>query len=55
MISDGFKSFEKVSVAYLAAHWFSILAGLCGLAAVLVLQWCVVLISAGLLPLKLWV
>jgi len=32
LISDGFRTFEKVSVTYLAAHWLSILAGLAGLA-----------------------
>ena len=32
LISDGFKTFEKVSATCLAAHWLSILAGLGGLA-----------------------
>ena len=32
LISDGFKTFKKVSATYLAAHWLSILAGLGGLA-----------------------
>ena len=32
LISDGFKTYEKVSVIYLTAHWLSILAGLGGLA-----------------------
>ncbi len=32
LISDGFRTFEKTSVTYLAAHWLSILAGLGGLA-----------------------
>jgi CubicO group peptidase (beta-lactamase class C family) len=31
LISDGFKTFEKVSTAYLAAHWSSVLLGLGGL------------------------
>lgn len=31
LISDGFKTFEKVPTAYLAAHWVSILLGLAGL------------------------
>lgn len=31
LISDGFQTFEKVSTAYLAAHWTSILLGLAGL------------------------
>lgn len=31
LISDGFKTFEKVSTVYLAAHWSSVLLGLCGL------------------------
>lgn len=32
LVSDGFKTFEKVSSAYLAAHWLSVLLGLGGLA-----------------------
>ena len=32
LISDGFRTYEKVSVTYLATHWLSILAGLGGLA-----------------------
>lgn len=32
LISDGFKTFEKVSDAYLLAHWISVLLGLLGLA-----------------------
>jgi len=32
LISDGFKTFEKVSDAYLVAHWISVLLGLGGLA-----------------------
>jgi len=31
LISDGFKTFEKVSTAYLIAHWTSVLLGLGGL------------------------
>ena len=31
MISDGFKTFEKVPTAYLVAHWCSVLLGLGGL------------------------
>ena len=31
LISDGFKTFEKVSDAYLFAHWISVLLGLLGL------------------------
>ncbi len=31
LISDGFKTFEKVSAAYLVAHWISVVLGLCGL------------------------
>jgi CubicO group peptidase (beta-lactamase class C family) len=32
LISDGFRTYEMVSTAYLAAHWISILMGLSGLA-----------------------
>jgi CubicO group peptidase (beta-lactamase class C family) len=32
LVSDGFRTFEKVSTAYLAAHWISVLLGLVGLA-----------------------
>jgi len=31
LLSDGFRTFEKVSTAYLAAHWISVLLGLVGL------------------------
>lgn len=31
LISDGFKTYEKVSSVYLAAHWFSVILGLGGL------------------------
>jgi hypothetical protein len=31
LISDGFKTYEKVPTVYLAAHWTSILLGLAGL------------------------
>ena len=31
LLSDGFKTFEKVSTAYLAVHWISVLLGLAGL------------------------
>jgi CubicO group peptidase (beta-lactamase class C family) len=31
LLSDGFRTYEKVSTAYLAAHWISILLGLVGL------------------------
>ena len=31
LISDGFRTYEKVSTAYLAAHWTSVLLGLSGL------------------------
>ncbi|MEM9529489.1 MAG: serine hydrolase domain-containing protein [Pseudomonadota bacterium] len=36
LISDGFLTYEKVSPAYLGAHWFSMLLGLAGLLWVLV-------------------
>ena len=42
LISDGFKTFEKVPAAFLAAHWISMISGLAGL---------VWLLLAGLLSL----
>ena len=36
LVSDGFRTYEKVSTAYLAAHWTSILLGLAGLVWTLV-------------------
>jgi CubicO group peptidase (beta-lactamase class C family) len=36
LISDGFLTYEKVSTAYLTAHWTSILLGLAGLAWILI-------------------
>jgi CubicO group peptidase (beta-lactamase class C family) len=36
LVSDGFRTYEKVSTAYLAAHWTSILLGLTGLVWTLV-------------------
>jgi len=36
LISDGFLTFEKVSTAYLTAHWTSILLGLAGLLWILI-------------------
>ena len=32
LVSDGFRTFQKVSTAYLAAHWISVFLGLTGLA-----------------------
>jgi hypothetical protein len=36
LISNGFLTYEKVSTAYLTAHWTSILLGLAGLAWILI-------------------
>lgn len=36
LISDGFKTFEKVADAYLIAHWSSVLLGLAGLLWILI-------------------
>lgn len=36
LMSDGFQTFEKVSTAYLIAHWISILLGLAGLIWILI-------------------
>lgn len=36
LVSDGFLTYEKVSTAYLTAHWISILLGLAGLGWILV-------------------
>jgi CubicO group peptidase (beta-lactamase class C family) len=36
LISDGFLTYEKVSTAYLSAHWTSIFLGLAGLAWILI-------------------
>ena len=36
LMSDGFRTFEKVSTAYLAAHWTSILLGFAGLVWMLI-------------------
>lgn len=37
LVSDGFQTYEKVSTAYLAAHWTSVLLGLAGLVWTLVM------------------
>ena len=36
LVSDGFRTFQKVSTAYLVAHWVSVFLGLSGLAWLLV-------------------
>jgi CubicO group peptidase (beta-lactamase class C family) len=36
LVSDGFRTYERVSTAYLAAHWTSIISGLAGLVWTLV-------------------
>ena len=36
LVSDGFRTYEKVSTAYLTAHWTSVLLGLAGLIWILI-------------------